>query len=123
MGSKGARDDDRAFAFVPASDPPPKPRTRGLTEIRGPYYTPVGEHYLQDLLQTMAGAIDSLKFAGGSFRVMPRKVVRALIDVCHAQVTVSTCSSITAKSSSSSVSARGSGGTKSAWGRILTYKD
>lgn len=32
---------------------PPKPRRTGLTEIRGPYYTPVGVRYLDDVLETM----------------------------------------------------------------------
>jgi phosphosulfolactate synthase (CoM biosynthesis protein A) len=82
---------DRPFAFVPTNPRPGKPRTRGLTEIRGPYYTPVGPHYLGDLLDAMGPAIDTFKFGGGSFRVMPRPAVRALIDVCHAHnVQVST---------------------------------
>ncbi len=85
------RADERPFSFLRVNARPPKPRTRGLTEIRGPYYTPVGPHYLQDLLDTMAPAVDAFKFGGGSFAVMPRKVVRALINVCHAHdVTVST---------------------------------
>jgi phosphosulfolactate synthase (CoM biosynthesis protein A) len=62
---------------------PPKPRSRGVTEIRGPYYTPVGRRYLEDLLETMGGYVDTLKYAGGSFALMPRAAVRALNDVCH----------------------------------------
>jgi phosphosulfolactate synthase (CoM biosynthesis protein A) len=83
--------DERAFSFVRLNEPPAKPRTRRLTEIRGPYYTPMGKRYLQDLLDTMADAIDALKFAGGSFSVMPRRAVKELIDLCHAhEVSVST---------------------------------
>ena len=68
-----------------------KPRKRGITEIRGPYYTVVGKHYLEDVLETMGNYIDALKFAGGSFSLMPRKVVKELIDKCHAHgVLVST---------------------------------
>ena len=33
---------ERAFAFLRLNERPPKPRSRGVTEIRGPYYTPVG---------------------------------------------------------------------------------
>ncbi len=81
----------RAFDFLRVNRRPGKPRTRGLTEVRGPYYTPMGNRYLADLLETMGECVDSLKFAGGSFALMPRPVVRELIDLCHAHgVAVST---------------------------------
>lgn len=68
-----------------------KPRTRGITEIRGPYYTPMGRRYLADVLETMGQWVDSLKFAGGSFVLMPRAAVKELIDLAHQhQVQVST---------------------------------
>jgi hypothetical protein len=34
------RNQERAFAFIRTNDRRGKPRTVGLTEIRGPYYTP-----------------------------------------------------------------------------------
>src|SRR5437899_6348347 len=74
---------DRAFPFLRVNDRPPKPRSHGVTEIRGPYYTPVGKRYLQDVLETMGSYVDTLKFAGGSFSLMPRRVVRELIELCH----------------------------------------
>lgn len=77
------RNQDRAFAFVRTNHRPLKPRKTGLTEIRGPYYTPMGKRYLEDVLETMGTYIDSLKFAGGSFALMPRAAVRELIDLCH----------------------------------------
>jgi phosphosulfolactate synthase (CoM biosynthesis protein A) len=84
-------DHDRAFGFIPLNTRPGKPRTQGMTEMRGPYYTPMGRRYLEDVLETMGRWIDTLKFAGGSFALMPRKAVRELIDLCHRhQVTVST---------------------------------
>ncbi len=73
----------RAFSFIKVNERPPKPRSRGVTEIRGPYYTPMGKRYLQDVLETMGSYVDSLKFAGGSFSLMPRKAVKELIDLCH----------------------------------------
>jgi phosphosulfolactate synthase (CoM biosynthesis protein A) len=73
----------RAFDFLRVNERPGKPRTRGVTAIRGPYYTPMGKRYLQDILETMGEYIDSLKFAGGSFCLMPRPVVRELIELCH----------------------------------------
>ncbi len=81
----------RAFPFLPLNPREPKPRTRGLTEIRGPYYTPMGRRYLEDLLETVGAYVDSLKFAGGSFVLMPREAVRELIELCHRyEVLVST---------------------------------
>jgi phosphosulfolactate synthase (CoM biosynthesis protein A) len=76
-------DSERAFSFIPLARTPDKPRSRGVTEIRGPYYTPMGRGYLADLLEAMAPWIDTLKFAGGSFALMPRSAVRAIIDECH----------------------------------------
>jgi phosphosulfolactate synthase (CoM biosynthesis protein A) len=84
-------DDGRAFAFLRVNERAGKPRTVGLTEVRGPYYTPLGPRYLQDLLETFGGAVDILKFAGGAFALLPRRVLRDLIDLCHRhQVLVST---------------------------------
>jgi phosphosulfolactate synthase (CoM biosynthesis protein A) len=74
---------ERAFAFLRLNERPSKPRSRGVTEIRGPYYTPVGRRYLEDLLETMGDYVDTLKYAGGSFALMPREAVRALNEVCH----------------------------------------
>lgn len=78
-----AKMDERAFSFLKVNVRPGKPRSLGLTEIRGPYYTPMGPRYLQDVLETMGAYVDSLKFAGGSFSLMPRRAVKALIDLCH----------------------------------------
>lgn len=83
--------DDRAFSFLRVNDRPRKPRSRGITEIRGPYYTPLGRHALLDILESMGTYVDALKFAGGSFSLMPRKAVREVLDLCHAHdVLVST---------------------------------
>ncbi len=82
---------ERSLAFIRMNDRGGKPRSRGITEIRGPYYTPMGTRYLQDVLETMGAYVDALKFAGGSFSLMPRKAVRDLIDLAHAHnVLVST---------------------------------
>src|SRR5438270_7985060 len=82
---------DRPLPFLRMNEPAPKPRTRGLTEMRGPYYTPMGKRYLEDILETMGAYVYALKFAGGSFALMPGRAVRELIDLCHAHdVLVST---------------------------------
>ncbi len=89
--AKQGRDEERAFSFLPLNEREPKPRRRGVTEIRGPYYTPMGTRYLEDILETMGRYVDALKFAGGSFALMPRRAVRALIELCHRhEVLVST---------------------------------
>lgn len=74
---------ERAFQFLRLNERGSKPRTRGLTEIRGPYYSVMGPHYLQDVLETMGAYIDSLKFAGGSFTLMSHNVLQQIIDLCH----------------------------------------
>jgi phosphosulfolactate synthase (CoM biosynthesis protein A) len=83
--------DERAFKFLKMNERQGKPRARGVTEIRGPYYTPMGKRYLEDVLETMGTYVDALKFAAGSFTLMPRARVRELLDLCHAHnVLVST---------------------------------
>ncbi len=72
-----------AFPFLRSNDRPHKPRTRGVTEIRGPYYSVMGPRYLEDVLETMGEHVDALKFAGGSFTLMPEPALRAILDVAH----------------------------------------
>jgi phosphosulfolactate synthase (CoM biosynthesis protein A) len=82
--ANGNHDDrERAFSFIHLNRKQDKPRKRGVTEIRGPYYTPLGRRQLEDVLETMGAWVDTLKFAGGSFALMPKKSVREIIDLCH----------------------------------------
>src|SRR4029078_6929043 len=46
-------EDERAFATLPVNHRSGKPRCVGITEIRGPYYTPMGPRYLEDIVDTM----------------------------------------------------------------------
>ena len=86
-----SKNDTRAFGQLRLNQREDKPRRRGMTEIRGPYYTVMGKRYLQDVLETMGTWVDALKFAGGSFSLMPRRAVQELIELCHQhQVLVST---------------------------------
>jgi phosphosulfolactate synthase (CoM biosynthesis protein A) len=73
----------RAFPFIRMNQREDKPRVRGLTEIRGPYYSPMGKRHLEDVLETMGAYVDSLKFAGGSFTLFPREKLRELIELAH----------------------------------------
>jgi phosphosulfolactate synthase (CoM biosynthesis protein A) len=78
-----AKHSERSFPFLRINQRECKPRKRGLTEIRGPYYSVVGRRYLEDLFETMGAYVDSLKFAGGSFTLMPERAVREIVDLCH----------------------------------------
>src|SRR5919199_1549978 len=74
---------ERAFPFIRTNERQGKPRARGVTEIRGPYYTPMGKRYLEDVLETMGAYVDSLKFAGGAFALMPRAALAEIVEVAH----------------------------------------
>jgi phosphosulfolactate synthase (CoM biosynthesis protein A) len=80
-----------AFDFLRMNEREGKPRQRGVTEIRGPYYSVMGKRYLSDVLETMGKYVDSLKFAGGSFTLMPDEALKSIIETAHAHdVMVST---------------------------------
>ena len=81
-----AQTDERPFSFLPLNEREMKPRQRGLTEIRGPYYSVVGTRYLQDLLEFAGAYVDMFKFGGGSFMVPPTRVLRELIDTLRTMV-------------------------------------
>ncbi len=74
---------ERGFTYLRINEREGKPRSRGITEIRGPYYTPMGKRYLEDVLETMGSYVDSLKFAGGSFALMPKQALKEIIDLAH----------------------------------------
>src|SRR5437764_1440303 len=76
-------ENERGFTYLRTNEREGKPRKRGITEIRGPYYTPMGKRYLEDVLETMGEYVDALKFAGGSFTLMPRKATKEIIDLAH----------------------------------------
>ena len=73
----------KAFSNLRANYRGEKPRNVGVTEIRGPYYTVMGKRYLSDVLETMGEHVDILKFAGGSFTLMPEKQLHELLDLAY----------------------------------------
>jgi phosphosulfolactate synthase (CoM biosynthesis protein A) len=83
MEAKPMTQAERAMSFLKMNQRESKPRSVGITEIRGPYYTPMGKRYLQDILETVGAYVDSLKFAGGSFALMPSQAVREIIEIAH----------------------------------------
>jgi hypothetical protein len=79
-----ARYPSGTFPFLPVNALSVKPaRNKGITEIRGPYYFPVTRTYLDELLSDWGEYVDGIKFAGGSFSLMPEKRLRDLIEVAH----------------------------------------
>ncbi|KAE8453300.1 hypothetical protein EG329_011367 [Mollisiaceae sp. DMI_Dod_QoI] len=78
------QDKENGLGFIRSNPRPPKPRKHGVTEIRGPYYSAYGKRHLQDVMDVMGHHVDGLKFAGGSFSLMPEKGLRELIDIAHA---------------------------------------
>jgi phosphosulfolactate synthase (CoM biosynthesis protein A) len=74
---------ETTFSFIPRAARSAKPRKIGLTEIRGPYYSAYGSRHLADLLETMGAWIDGIKFAGGSFALMPPEVVKGITKLAH----------------------------------------
>jgi len=74
---------EAGFSYTRTAHRGGKPRQCGLTEIRGPYYSVVGRNYLEDVLATMGDYIDSFKFAGGSFTLLPTNELRGIIALCH----------------------------------------
>jgi phosphosulfolactate synthase (CoM biosynthesis protein A) len=75
--------DSKAFDFVKIDMPPKKPRKLGIIEFRGPYYSSVTYGYLKDLLDDWGEYVDGYKFAGGSMRLLARKRVKQIIELCH----------------------------------------
>lgn len=73
-----------SFNFVPRAHRPAKPRTHGITEIRAPYYDTFGTRHLQDVFDVAGQWIDGIKWAGGSFALVPPEQVRAFSDIAHA---------------------------------------
>jgi phosphosulfolactate synthase (CoM biosynthesis protein A) len=63
-------DQIKVFEFLRMNKRQSKPRTLGITEIRGPYYTPMGKRYLEDILETMGEYIDSIIDLAHSFDVI-----------------------------------------------------
>jgi phosphosulfolactate synthase (CoM biosynthesis protein A) len=85
--------DDEAHAAVIArpSRRQGKPRTRGLTEIRAPQHAPIALGYVEDVLPKIGAWVDVLELVAGSSTLVPQRVLRAAIELCHGhRVAVST---------------------------------
>jgi phosphosulfolactate synthase (CoM biosynthesis protein A) len=74
---------ETTFPFVTRAARSSKPRRIGITEIRGPYYSAYGPRHLADILETVGPWVDGLKYAGGSFALMPADAVRSINNLAH----------------------------------------
>jgi phosphosulfolactate synthase (CoM biosynthesis protein A) len=50
------------------------------------YYSCLGRRQLADVFELAGGHVDGVKFAGGSFMVMPEAAVLGLTQLCHHEV-------------------------------------
>src|SRR5260221_892248 len=75
--------DERAFPLLRLNQRGTKARQIGVREIRGPYYAVMGTRYLSDILETVGEYGDGVKYAGGSFALMPRARVREINGLAH----------------------------------------
>lgn len=69
--------------FLAGTGRPGKPRTTGLTEIRGPYYRTIGAGAVEDLLDTYAPYIDWFKLPAPSVVLLPPPARQRIADACH----------------------------------------
>ncbi len=74
---------ETTFTFIPRATRSVKPRKTGVTEIRGPYYSAYGLRHLEDILETVGAWVDGVKYAGGSFALMPPEAVRSINKLAH----------------------------------------
>lgn len=75
-----------AFAwksFFEDEDRPEKPRTYGVTEVRGPHYSLFSQNLLEDIFESMGEFVDGLKFTGGSHSLLPKTYIREVTDMAH----------------------------------------
>ncbi len=73
-----------ALEFVDIEKLPPKPRKKGIVEVRVPYYASSPTlTYIKDLLDAWGEYFDGMKFACGTMRLMKKEHVEEIIGMCH----------------------------------------
>lgn len=70
-------------SFFEDEDRPEKPRTFGVTEMRGPHYTLLTQNLVQDIFESMGHFVDGLKFSGGSHSLMPKAYIKEVTNMAH----------------------------------------
>ena len=69
--------------FLRRNERAEKPRTAGITEVRGPYYDTFGPAYVEDLLAAASKYTDWLKIPGPSIALLPQPTLSRMISICH----------------------------------------
>lgn len=77
-------EDDRPYPYLRINEREEKPRRHGLTEIRGPFYTPIGKNQVTDIFEFLGRYVDIFKYACCTQRLMPSQKVKELNALCHA---------------------------------------
>lgn len=72
-----------ALPFLRLNSRQAKPRTRGITEIRGPYYSMLGPRQLEDLLEVGGPYIDWFKIPAPSLALLSSQCMRSFIEISH----------------------------------------
>ncbi|GAA4283277.1 phosphosulfolactate synthase [Brevibacterium daeguense] len=83
MADTTDRAHDVSFNFIPRAYRPAKPRSIGLTEIRAPHYFAYGPRHMQDVFDVAGQWVDGIKWAGGSFSLMPQEQIKKINDIAH----------------------------------------
>jgi hypothetical protein len=79
----GMHANQRAFAFLRTNQRLPKPRVQGGDRDSRALLHADGQALPAGRARDHGGLRDALKFAGGSFSLMPVQAVKELIDLCH----------------------------------------
>lgn len=74
---------DRSLPSTRLNEREQKPRARGITEVRGQYYTITGPRYLEDLFEVAGEWIDWLKIPGPGIALTPRSTLMRIAELCR----------------------------------------
>ncbi|MBO0692136.1 MAG: phosphosulfolactate synthase [Acidimicrobiaceae bacterium] len=72
-----------SLPFLTLNSRQDKPRTRGITEIRGPYYSMLGPRQLEDILEVGGPYIDWFKIPAPSLALLSSQCMQSFIDISH----------------------------------------
>jgi phosphosulfolactate synthase (CoM biosynthesis protein A) len=76
-------EDEKVFPFLWINERDKKPRRQGLTEVRGFYYNTICKTQLDEYFDLAGEYVDTYKYVAASMRLMTRKAVREINDICH----------------------------------------
>lgn len=83
MEDRHMEDTGSALPFLILNHRQDKPRTRGITEIRGPYYSMLGPRQLEDIFDIAGPYIDWLKIPAPSLALLPSRAMQTFVELSH----------------------------------------